>query len=168
MEGNASATSLTASSTTSASRPEIRKPSYLRLLQEIDQLSSLSTRDTSEIVTVFNNVAESIDWVSDKKNFRKGSMLLITILNALVRISVIEGSSFIISQKAFQLTFKKLTYAIQEICDDEDRCSMYANDILDSMLINMVNGDFIEICFKRLLLNEKLSKPGNILSGCHS
>ena len=163
MEKNASTTSLTAYS----SRSEIRRSNYLRLLEEIDQLSVLSTRDISEIETILKNVAESIDWISDQKNFRRGPMLLITILNALIRISVIEGSSFILSQQSFQLTFKKLSDFIGEILRDANRRSMCASDISDSMLRNLVNDNFIEICFKRFLSNEKLPKPGNILSCCH-
>ena len=163
MEKNASTTSLTASS----SRSEIRRSNYLRLLEEIDQLSVLSTRDISEIETILKNVAESIDWISDQKNFRRGPMLLITILNALIRISVIEGSSYITSQKSFQLTYKKLSDSIGEVLRDANRRSMCASDILDSMLRNLVNDNFIEICFKRFLSIEKLPKPGNILSCCH-
>jgi hypothetical protein len=145
---------------------ETTKPNYLNLLREIDKLLNFSTNlndsDVSEIETILNNITENIDRLSDQMTFQKSTMFLITILNAIVRISAIEGSDLLMSRKPFQSMFQKLNHLITCIGSGTDCSPMCASDILDLMLLNLVKDDFLEICFKRLLSN-----IGNVLHGSY-
>ncbi|CAF4223081.1 unnamed protein product [Adineta steineri] len=151
-------------------RYEITKPTYLSLLQEIDKLLNLSSNlnksDLSEIETIFNNVTENIDRLTNQMDFQKSTMFFITILNTIVRMSAISGSDILISRQAFQSMYEKLNYFIMYILNEKDCSPMFANDILDSIFLNLVIDDFVEICFKRLLSNETISTIGNILCLC--
>ncbi|CAF3875760.1 unnamed protein product, partial [Adineta steineri] len=142
-------------------RCEITKPTYLSLLQEIDKLLNLSSNlndsDLSEIETIFNNVTDSIDRLTNQMDFQKSTMFFITILNTIVRTSAINESDILLSRQAFQLMYEKLNYFIMYILNEKDCSPMFANDILDSIFLNLVKDDFVEICFKRLLSNETIS-----------
>ncbi len=150
-----------------STKPETTKPNYISLLQEIDKLLNLSTKlnnlDISEIETIFNNVTENIDRISNQMTFQKSTMFVITIWNTILRISAIDGSDFLISRKPFQSIFDKLNQIILPIPFEKDCTPMHASDILDSMLLNFVKDDLVEICFKRLLSNERALTEGNIL-----
>ncbi|CAF3806831.1 unnamed protein product [Adineta steineri] len=145
-------------------RYEITKPTYLSLLQEIDKLLNLSSNlnksDLSEIETIFNNVTENIDRLTNQMDFQKSTMFFITILNTIVRMSAISGSDILISRQAFQSMYEKLNYFIMYILNEKDCSPMFANDILDSIFLNLVIDDFVEICFKRLLSNETILTIG--------
>ncbi|CAF0946139.1 unnamed protein product [Adineta steineri] len=137
---------------------ETTKPNYLNLLQEINKLSSLSTNlnsmNITEIDTIFNNITKNIDRILDQMVFQKSSMFLITTFNIIVRISAIDGSDLFISRQPFQSMFEKLNNLIYYIDTKKDYSPVITTDILDSILLNLVKDDFIEICFRRLLSNE--------------
>jgi hypothetical protein len=147
--------------------PETTKPNYISLLQEIDKLLNLSTNlnnsDNSEIETIFDNVTENIDRISEQMTFQKSTMFVITILNTIVRISAMDGSDFLISRKPFQSIFEKLNQFILPIPFTDNCTPMHASDILDSMLLNFFKDNLVEICFKRLLSNETALTKGNVL-----
>ncbi|CAF1029450.1 unnamed protein product [Adineta steineri] len=134
------------------------KSNYLNLLQEINKLSSLSTNlnaiNITEIETIFNNMTENIDRISDQMVYHKSSMFLITTLNIIVRISAIDGSDLFISRQPFQSMFKKLNDLIYCIATKKDYSPVIATDIFDAILLNLAKDDFIEICFRRILSNE--------------
>ncbi|CAF1075544.1 unnamed protein product [Adineta steineri] len=147
---------------------ETTKPNYLNLLQEINKLSSLSTNlnaiNITVIETIFNNVTENIDRISDQMVHHKSSMFLITTLNIIVRISAIDGSDLFISRQPFQSMFEKLNDLIYCIGIKKDYSPVIATDIFDAILLNLAKDDFIEICFRRILSNETVTTKGNILS----
>ncbi len=155
--------------------PEIKKLNYFSLLQEIDKLLNLSTDpnnsrnvsedtcDFSKIDTIFNNVTENIDRISNQMSFKKRAMFLITIFNTLLRICVVYESACIISRISFQLIFIQLVNLIWNILPHEDDRPPYASDILELMLTNLAKDGLAEKCFKRLLSNEVVSITGNIV-----
>jgi len=154
---------------------EIRKPNYLSLLQEIDNLSNLSidlnnpcnvtveTRDVSKIDTIFDNVTENINRISNQLTFQRRAMFLITIFNTLMRVCAAYESCFIISRTSFQLMFEQLDNLISSISDNEDYCPPYASDLFNSMFMNLAKDDLVNKCFKRLLSNEIISIIGNVI-----
>ncbi|CAF4082043.1 unnamed protein product [Adineta steineri] len=145
---------------------ETTKPNYLNLLQEINKLSSLSTNlnsmNITEIETIFNNITKNIDRILDQMVFQKSSMFLITTFNIILRISTIDGSDLFISRQPFQSMFEKLNNLIYCIDTKKDYSPVIATDILDSILLNLVKDDFIEICFRRLLSNETATTEDSV------
>jgi hypothetical protein len=154
---------------------EIKKFNYFSLLQEIDKLLNLSadsnnlrnvtkdTWDASKIDTIFKNIAENIDRISDQMSFQKKAMFLITIFNTLVRVCAVYESAFIISRTSFQSIFRQLSDLIWNIHREEDYNPPCAGDLLDSMFTNLAADGLAEKCFKRLLLNETVSIIGNVV-----
>ncbi|CAF3741624.1 unnamed protein product [Adineta steineri] len=142
------------------------KSNYLNLLQEINKLSSLSTNlnaiNITEIETIFNNMTENIDRISDQMVYHKSSMFLITTLNIIVRISAIDGSDLFISRQPFQSMFKKLNDLIYCIATKKDYSPVIATDIFDAILLNLAKDDFIEICFRRILSNETVRTEDSV------
>ena len=147
------------------------KPNYLTLLQQVDELLIFSikpsnaiedTQKISQIETIFNNITENIERISNQMSFQKKTMFIITILNTIMRISAMNGSDLIISRDPFQLVFQKLNNCIRNIIRNEDSLRMCATDMLDSMFFNLVKGGFVDICFKRLLSNTTVLFRGKI------
>ncbi|CAF3641687.1 unnamed protein product [Adineta steineri] len=137
---------------------ETTKPNYLNMLQQIDKLSSLPTNlNITEIETIFNNITENIDRILVPMVLQKRSIFLITTLNIIVRISAIDGSDLFISRQPFHSMFKKLNDLIDCIYNKKDDLPVIGSDILDTILLNLVKDNFIEICFQRLLSNETVT-----------
>ncbi|CAF3999199.1 unnamed protein product, partial [Adineta steineri] len=118
---------------------ETTKPNYLNLLQEINKLSSLSSTNLNitEIGTIFSNMTENINRISDEMVFQKSSMFLITTFNITVRISAINGSDLFISRQPFQSMFEKLNNLIYCIDTKKDYSPVIATDIFDAILLNL-------------------------------
>jgi hypothetical protein len=154
---------------------EIKTLNYFNLLREIDKLLNFSTDpnnlrnvtedtwDAFKIDTIFNNVAENIDQISDQMSFQKKAMFLITIFNTLVRVCAADESALIISRTSFQVIFRQLRDLIWNIHRQKDYIQSCASDLLDSMLTNLAKDGLAEKCFKRLLSNETVSIIGNVL-----
>jgi hypothetical protein len=154
---------------------EIKTLNYFNLLQEIDKLLNFSTAsnnplnvtedtwDPSKIDTIFNNVAENINRISNQMLFQKKAMFLITIYNTLVRVCAAYDSALIISRTSFLSIFRRLSGLVWDILPQEDYNPSCASDLLDSMLTNLAKDGLAEKCFKRLLSNETVSIIGNIL-----
>ncbi|UJR20242.1 hypothetical protein I4U23_023373 [Adineta vaga] len=137
------------------------KLNYMNLLREINELSNLSTHLTnpniSKIENIFNNVTKNIDQIWDQMTFEKSSMLLITISNTIMRISAIDESDLLISQKSFQSMYNSLNDLIIRIYNRKECSPIYASNILDAMFMNLIKDDLIENCRKRLHSTEVVS-----------
>ena len=156
------------SSTTSTSKR--RKSNYLSALREIDKLLNLSTnlnnpdKVAEEAENIFENITNDIEWISDQMFCQKNAMLLISILNAIVRVAALDGFSNIIARDRFQSMFKKLNeelnFVIASILNQTNSFPTLSSDILDSMLLNLDRDDFVKTCFKRLLSDGTISTEG--------
>lgn len=163
----------------------IKSCDYLSLLQAIDKLSNLvsdwnnpdrvlrKTWDISKIEAIFQELTVNIRLMCNQEesetgeeNFTKNTMFSVTILNAVVRVSVMDGFSYIISREPFQSMFKELNTAsdrfIGSLINETVSLPMLSNDIFNSMLMNLVKDDLIDTCFKRLLSNDTLPNEGKI------
>ena len=154
---------------------ESSKPSYFDLLQKVETLLQLSTKlnispdqaqeslDISEMETIFKHVAAKIDPIIGRMSFQRRSMVLVMVLNTITRVAANDVSSLVITHDPFQSMYRKIICYVHAILEDEDYSPASASDLLNSMLVNLVKDGFAEICFKRLLSNEKESTLGNIV-----
>ncbi|CAF1081176.1 unnamed protein product [Adineta ricciae] len=143
---------------TSSVSSKLIKPHYLSLLEELSKLSELSiTVDIAKIDTIFDNVTESIEHILECMPFQKSAMVLITIMNSIVRLCVTDQSSVFISRESFQLMFEKLHKFIMKVFKSEKFSPVCASDILDSIFMNLIADDFIEIFLRRFLFEDNLS-----------
>lgn len=152
---------------------------YLSLLQQIEELSNLAIEwnnldpvsrkpfDISASETIFENLTLNIKNLSNRKNTEKNAMFCISILNTIVRISVINEFSYVISRKPFQSMFEELKTAseffIFQLTDETISLPMLTNDIFNSILLNLVKDDLIKTCLSRLLSNDMPSDKGKFL-----
>jgi hypothetical protein len=154
---------------------ERRKFTYLDLLQQINKLCDLTTGsnnsrrliketcDIPEIEKTFNHVAENITRISNEMPFQRGTMLLISVLNIILRLSALDGFGLMMSREPFRLMFEKVNDLILNIKKNKDLSPTCASDILDSMLLNLLKDDFLQTCFNRLLSNDTISNTSKIL-----
>jgi hypothetical protein len=154
---------------------DTRIVTYLDLLQGINTISNFISNwneshfvveeapNISEIENIFIDVAENISEVLDQLLAERRPMFLITLLNITIRLSAIDQSGVITSQTPFQLMFEELTEQISNIPDKQVTKPSLADDMLDSLLLNLIKDDFIDICFKRIFSSKTETMTGNVL-----
>lgn len=163
---------------------------YLNILKQIEELSNLMIEwnnpdhvsreplDISTLEAIFEKLTTDIKNLASLENFEKNAMFCISILNTIVRVSVLNEFSNATSRKPFQLMFQVLKEALEflilplldeshplrKVIDDKTiSLPMLINDIFNSILMNLVKDDLIDTCFNRLLSNEIPSNEGKFL-----
>jgi hypothetical protein len=149
---------------------------YLELLEGMNTISDFisdwnechfviaEASNISEIEIIFDDIAANIGKILDRKSFEIKGMFLISLLNTTIRFSAIDESGLITSQKPFQSMFQEIIEQISDIPEEQVTKPALADDMLDSLLLNLIKNDFIDICFTRIFPNEKGTITGNMIS----
>lgn len=164
-----------------------RSCNYHRFLQNIDKLSKLATdadvpddvsrntSDTAAIEEIVNQLTidiqrmdNSVESESNEENFKKNAMCCVSLLNTIIRISVMARFNDAISRKPFRSMFARLITKLEDfIPSSTDRatpCPIAARDIFNSIFLNLAKDNLLETCFNRLLSNGTLNNKGKVVA----
>ena len=161
-----------------------RSDNYYQLLQNIDEFSKLVTNtstpghvstitdDASAIEKIFEDLTVNIQEMRDivklennEENFKKNAIYSVSILNTIIRVSVIGRFDGAILGKSFQSMFARLIAKLENFIPSFTEAvalyPMLASDMFNSMLLNLAEDNLLQTCFQRLLSNGALVNEGN-------
>lgn len=154
---------------------EAIEPTYLQLLREINELTSLfrtfqsvhgSIEETvviSQLEAIFKNLTANMRRISQQTVIQQFALFIISIFNTIIRISALNSVESLVARESFQSLVNEVQCCIWLVGRQPDHFALCATHMLDSMFLNLIKDDFIEVCFKQLLSSVTTSTIGDNL-----
>jgi hypothetical protein len=148
---------------------------YLRNIENWLNLLTATMRNPNTTSIKFDDgdVEETCTYMVDNLNDELPGMtperratVIITTLNILIRIYAADKFNLITSHAQYRHIVKTCTKQIEFYFKKSSDYSKYAAGMLDLLLMNFSQGDFIVKCLEEFFLKKSVSTTGNVANDC--